>query len=391
MLSYIFIAFTHPRITRCILEKGDVTAHVSRRCVGALVVHKLAADIKSGIIPVSDAELACLSAILHSESRDLRFCLTEPGTVELVNMALLAFGHVDSLDACSVQLDLQVMLHQTLRILSQDLLAQNAEVYPAGVVAPSDISIDRIKYAIVSRLHGLLKIYLSGTSPLTKEVRTSCLRMCLKTLWLSGNAYHHTSDPLPPYFPLMLASPEMFHHFQTEQDPVAHLTGCCFGALISSKLMDTLDSESPVSFSTNDQDAKLACILAILGRGHHEELLTPHHIRIINFRKVVSLILGEIDTLFADSEGMPVDTLLRDMQLADTAKLTLRSLADRLRDSRFIPGGLPLVQRQLLQETYSDIEDALGLYRRKHETVMALTRLSRKLAYLLSAGGEGIR
>jgi hypothetical protein len=118
----------------------------------------------------------------------------------------------------------------------------------------------------------------------------------------------------------MLASPEIIRHFQAEKDPVVRLTGCCFGALIASKLMDTL--ESPVSFSGHDQDAKLACISAILGIGHREDLLTPlptsHH----QFPKVVSLISDEVDALFTDSEGMPVDILPRNM-LVDTAKLTL--------------------------------------------------------------------
>src|ERR1700761_9250225 len=70
--SYIFIAFTHPEITCRILEKGDIASHVTRRCVGALIVNKLAADINSLIslrpgteLPDDDAdsELGCLSFI----------------------------------------------------------------------------------------------------------------------------------------------------------------------------------------------------------------------------------------------------------------------------------------------------------------------------------------
>jgi hypothetical protein len=385
--SYIFIPFTHPRVTRCILEKGDIAALVTRRCVGALIVNKLAADIKSGLVPVNDAELAYLSAILHSESRDVRLCLTQPGIVELVNVASLVLGHVHSLKASDVPLDLREMFQQTLEILSQAVPPQeNSNIHPDQTISLSNISDDKFEPAVASRLHGFLKICLSGTSPLAKEVRRSCLRMSLKTLWLSGNAYHRTSDPLPPYFPLMLASPEMIHHFQTEQDPVARLTGHCFGALISNKLVDTL--KSPVSFSTYDLDAKLACISAILGRSHHEDLLTPHHLRIINFRKVVSLILGEIDTLFTNSEGMPVDTVLQDMLLADTAKLTLHSLADHLRDSVFIPGGIPSGWSQLLLEICSDIKYAFDLHRSKHETVNALDQLQPKLEILLHTAGS---
>ncbi|KAN0137324.1 hypothetical protein V8E53_004769 [Lactarius tabidus] len=385
---YVYIIFTHPVITRRILEKGDIATHVTRRCVGALVVNKLAVDIKSSIIPVNDAELACLSAILHSESRDVRLCLTQPGIVELINIASLVLGHVDSLDASQVPPDLRVVLHQTLGILSQGIPAQeNAEVYPVRMVPLSNISTDRIQRAIVSRLRGFLKICLSSASPLAEEVRTSCLRMCLKTLWHSGKAYHRTSDPLPPYLPLILASPEIIHHLQAEKDPVARLTGCCFGALIASKLMDTL--ESPVSLHGHDQDAKLECISAILSPGRSENLLTPYQLHIMNYRKVVWLILGEIDTWFTDSEGMPVDTLRGNILLVDTAKLTLHILADRLRDSRFIPGWLRMDQRQLPQET--DIEDAIGLHRRKQETLIALTRLRWKLEILIPAVGKGVR
>ncbi|KAN0137234.1 hypothetical protein V8E53_004944 [Lactarius tabidus] len=306
-------------------------------------------------------------------------------------MASLVLGHVDSLEGSGVPLDRGEVFQQTLEILSQDLPAQeNAEVYPAQMVALSNNSADSIGLTIVSRLHGFLKICLSDSSYLTEEVRISCLRMCLKTLWNSGRAYHRTSNPLPPYFPLMLASPEIIRHFQAEKDPIARLTGCCFGALIASKLVDTL--ESPVSMRGDDQDAKLACISAILGPGHREYLLTPRKLRIINFRNIASLISGEVDALFTDSEGMPVDMLRGNMPLVDTAKLTLHILADHLCDSRFIPVRPHMDQRKLLQDT--DVEDALGLYRRKQETLFALTRLRSKLAKLpknLPAVGKGIQ
>jgi hypothetical protein len=375
--SYVFVAFTHPRITRCLLEKGGIAASVTSRCVGALVVNKLATDIKSGILPLNDAELACLSAILHSESRDVKLCLTQPGIVEVVNTASLVLGHSDPLNARGLPLDLRGVLQQTLGILSQALpLQENTEIHPDQTVTMPNISGDKFGYTVVSRLHNFLKICVQGVSPLTEEVRTACLRMCLKNLWLSCKAYHRTSTPLPPYFPHMLSSPDIIRHFQAEKDPVVRLTGCCFGALISSKLADTL--KSPVSFSTNDQDAKLACISAILGPGHREGLLTPYKVRIINFQKIVSLISDEIDAFFTDSEGVPVDILPRNI-LVDTAEITLYNLADRLHDSKFIPQKLPVDQHQLLQGTYSDIGDAFGLYRREHETVNALDRLQTKL------------
>ena len=90
--SYVYIAFTHPKITRRILEKvekDDIAAHVTRRCVGALVVNKLAADINLRILPVNDAELACLSAILGIDSEDVTLLLSHPGGVQFANMVLL--------------------------------------------------------------------------------------------------------------------------------------------------------------------------------------------------------------------------------------------------------------------------------------------------------------
>ncbi|KAN0137242.1 hypothetical protein V8E53_004952 [Lactarius tabidus] len=258
------------------------------------------------------------------------------------------------------------------------------QIHPDQTISLSNISDDKFEHAVVSRLHSFLKICVQGISPLRDEVRTACLRMCLNNLWLSGKAYHRTSTPLPPYFPLMLASPEIIRHFQAETDPVARLTGCCFGALIASKLVDTL--KGPVSLSGHNQGAGLACIPAILGIGYGEDLLTPHQFHIINFWRVISLISGEIDTFFTDSEGMPLDTLRGNILHVDTAKLTFHILADRLRDTKFIRGELPMDQRQLLQETYSDIDDAFELSRRKHETVNAFDRLRTTLDGLLPAG-----
>jgi hypothetical protein len=348
--SYICIAFTHPEITRRFCKDGEISAHVIGHCARALVVNKLAADLNSFTVPlaVNDAELACLSSILDSQSRDLTLCLTQPGIVELVNLASFAIGHLGYLKACDVPFDPPDVLQQTLDILIQALPAhENVEVQLDETDALSNTSDDRVERAVAFRFHGFLKICTPGASPLTEELRTSCLRVCLKTLWHSVKTYHQTVDllplmrardptsypgPLPPYFPLMLASPEVIHHFKVEPDSFARLIGRCFGALVVSKLVD--DLKSPVSLGGYDQNAELACISAILGTGHREDLLMPYQLRVINFRLVVSLVIGEIDNLFTET-GMPGDML-------NTVQLTLSFLADRLRDSRFIPWGLPL-------------------------------------------------
>ena len=375
---YIYIAFTHAGVTRRLYGGDDITAQVTGRCIGALVVNKLVTDIKSGAILVSDAEIVCLSAILHSESRDVRLCLTQPEILVLVNIAFLGLGPVNSFKANDAPLDLRDVLQQTLGILSQaDPPQESTEIHPDQAAVIAHISDDGPGYTIISRLRGFLATCMLDASTLAEEVRTSCLRLCLKTLWLLCKAYHRASDPLPHYFLLMFASPEMTHHFQTENDPVLRLTGCYFGALIASKSVDAVNLD--VSLNPYLRGEERTCLSAILGTEIRNALLRPYELRIINLRNVVSLILGEIDTLFTDSEGIPVDTLRENLLLLDTTKVTLCILADRLRDSRFMPSCLSMDKRLLLQETYSDVEAAFGLHRSKHETVNALGRLQKKL------------
>ncbi|KAH8981018.1 hypothetical protein EDB92DRAFT_218944 [Lactarius akahatsu] len=380
--SYICIAITYPEITRRIHEEGDVAAHVLRRCVEALVVNKLATDMNGRTPPVNDAKLVCLSSILDSERRDVRLCLTQPGVLGLVNLAPFVLGPVGCLKIDNLPLESRDILKQTLGILSHALPARlNAQLQQAQTIALFNISDDRFERTVVSRFHGFLKICIPGASEshFMEAIRTSCLRMCLKTLWHAGKAYHHNSDPLPPYYPLMLASPEIIHHFQTEQDPVARLTGCCFGALIVSRLVDTFPS--PILLSGHVEDAELACISAILGMGHHEELLSPHQLRIINFQKVVSLLSGEIDILFT-MEGTPASIL-------GTAQDTLHDLANRLFDSRFGFSDVPGDQQRLLLVIHKQVENAVrsDSGRHKDQMVKILKRLRKVLEKLLSAVG----
>ena len=347
---------------RRIRRGADLATRMIGRCVEALVVSKLAADVNSRDVPVSDDEVACLSAILGAKDHDVRNCLSHPGTIELVNLAYLAFGDVSSLRADQVPPSTRSVLQQTLITLSRALPAQaNAELPLDQEVALVNSSVDKFERVIVSRLLGLLRMCIPGTSSLMEEVRASCLGLCLKSLWHCGKVYHQTSDPLPSYFPLVFARPGITRQIRTEEDPVAHITGCCFGALLVSKLVDALESPSTASVSV--RNAELACISAILGTEHHEVSILPHQLRLINFRKIVSLMSGEIDSLFT-AAGIPTDVL-------DTAQDTLYMLADRL----FVPGGLPTDQGLLLHEIYSDIVNALRSDHVKNETVKTLSRL----------------
>ncbi|KAI9457983.1 hypothetical protein BJY52DRAFT_446694 [Lactarius psammicola] len=375
----IYITLSNPEMIRHIREQRNPTFRVIGCCVMGLVLSKLAADINSRTVPVSDVELASLSSILGSESRGVRVCLTQPGVVGLINMVSITL-HPSFLKAKEVPLDARDVFQQTLEILYQALPAQeNDELRPDQAIALSNISDNRFEHAIVSRLHSFLKTCIPGASPLTEEVRTSCLHLSLKALWHSAKAYHDTYNPLPPYFPIILASPEIAHHFQTERDPVARLTGCCLGALIVSKLVDAL--KSPFSLGGHVDNAELACISAILGKGHYGKLLWPRQILVINLQNIVSLMSREVDILFT-TEGTPGDML-------DIAQDTLYILASSLRRIGFegvpmdqwglllgIPAEVLNIRVEVLNAVDSDLD------RLKDQTMKRLDRLQQVLEKL---------
>ena len=123
--SYIYIAFTHPRVTHCILEKGDFAALVIRHCIGVLVVNKLSTDINSRIGPVSVTELAGLSTILGTDSQDVNHWLSHPGAIQFANMVFLINDIYD--DFWSPISDVLDVVRQTFSILSRALPAQLGE------------------------------------------------------------------------------------------------------------------------------------------------------------------------------------------------------------------------------------------------------------------------
>ncbi len=116
--SYIYIAVTHPEITRRIRERYDRTVYVISRCVSALVVNKLAAEINARTLPVNDAELACLSAILDTDSQDVTLLLSHPGAIQLANILFLASDDVFYSFSWSPTSDVDVV-RQTFSIISQ--------------------------------------------------------------------------------------------------------------------------------------------------------------------------------------------------------------------------------------------------------------------------------
>ena len=377
--SYVRIAFTNPEMTRRLREERDLPVRVMGRCIQALVVEKLTTDIKSrdGPIIEGDDRLECLSAILGTDNHDASLCLGQPGTIELLNLASLALGDVSSLRVDQMPPDTRYVLQQTFAVLSHTLISPfNSGLPQDRLISIINVPDDNYEHTIVSRLDSLLKLCIPDASSfMEEEVRTSHLRMGLKTLWHCAKAYHQIPDPLPSYFPLVLARPKNTHYFQSAQDISARITGCCFGALIASKLVDAL--EPPISLGDPTRNADVACISAILGTWSRDDLLLPHRLHLINFRNVVSLMSSEADSLFT-SEGMPADLLIM-------AQDTLHVIANSLRDSMFVLGGLPRDQGRLLQEIYSEVEHALSYDRLKNETLKTLDRLRQILDKLLPA------
>ncbi|KAI9455573.1 hypothetical protein BJY52DRAFT_636244 [Lactarius psammicola] len=187
MPSYFPRTLASPEIIRCIQTDRDPVIRVMGLCFGALVVTNLVADVKPSTdsnAQISDEQLACLSAILGTESRDVRLCLTQPGIIQLASMISLALDDAASLAANVVPSDVLDVVQHTLDILSQTLPAEETiELPPDWSSARINISGGRFDPFIVSHLRDLLQMCISGSSPLTDEVRKACLRMCLKSLW----------------------------------------------------------------------------------------------------------------------------------------------------------------------------------------------------------------
>ena len=222
--SYI-VTFVTQATTRRIVRESDVAVRLVGRCVEVLVVKKLVAGIKShtnSTARINDEDLACLSAILGIKRRDTEFSLVVPTTVELASMVSLALGDVGSLVNSAMPSDVLHIVQQTLQ-LDQSFARVNTWDFD---------------HVIASRLHTLLQICISGTSPFTGEVRRSCLRLFLKTLWYCAKAYHQpsVSNPLSPHFLRAFATAEIARHIQQEEDRASRVIGRCFKALVVTKL-----------------------------------------------------------------------------------------------------------------------------------------------------------
>jgi hypothetical protein len=120
---YVRIAFTNPEMIRRIREELDLDVRVIGRCVEALIVSKLAADINSRRVQVGNEELACLSAILGTKSDGVKLLLQNPGAIEFTNMIFLSLDNFYSFTLGMMPSDISDVVQDTFDVLSQALLA----------------------------------------------------------------------------------------------------------------------------------------------------------------------------------------------------------------------------------------------------------------------------
>ncbi|KAH9159996.1 hypothetical protein EDB89DRAFT_1006345 [Lactarius sanguifluus] len=189
--SYVYIAFTNPEMTRRICEERDLAVHVIGRCVEALVINKLAADINSREFPVSNDELACLSVILGTKSRDVTLLLSCPCAIEFTNMVFLALDDFDSSTPGTVPPYVLDVFQQTSSALSRAL--------------PPELN-SKMR---LNQTDTLMDVP-DGTS-LTAEIHMSILRGWMKNLWHFARECNEygSSVPLPSYISIAFTNPEM--------------------------------------------------------------------------------------------------------------------------------------------------------------------------------------
>ncbi|KAH9030935.1 hypothetical protein EDB85DRAFT_1398408 [Lactarius pseudohatsudake] len=283
--SYFTVALASPEITRLVRSEEDSSIRMIGRCVGAMVVHKLAADIDSRTVLVSHAELECLSAILGTDGRrGVELLLSQPGAVALANIISLVFD-------------------KTLGILSRDLPAQeSAELQLKQTITVFSGSDGKFERILVSRLLDLLNTCIQVTSPLTEEVRAGCLRVCLKGLWYFGRAFNQlgNSVPLSSYVCIAFTSPETTHRLREQRDPAVRVIMHCVEALVVNKLAadNTLRTDPT-------RNVELTCLSTILGIKSDDVKLLLRHPGAIEFTNIVSLAWANID--FPASVALPSD------------------------------------------------------------------------------------
>jgi hypothetical protein len=295
--SYIWIAFTLPEITHRIRKEGDIAAQVIRCCVSVLIVNKILADVNARTEPISNAELACLSTILDTQSRDVELLLDQPGAVALANMISFIFDEVFTLFPDKIPSDVLDLVRKTLHILSQFLPTQERPLNrPIPIANGSDGEFER---TLLSGLHSLLITCIQMATPLVEEVRTSCLRMCLKGLWYFGRASTQLEKlvPLPSHICIASYDPEVNRHIGEHPDLTVRVVGHCVRVLTIIQLAAHINScTDPIS------DAKLVTE----NPGMELHLSRPNAVTFA-LANMISFMVDEVGVLVTDT--VPQDIL----------------------------------------------------------------------------------
>ena len=260
-----------PEVIHLYQTTRDRDSRLLGRGITAMLVIKLMADVRSRTgskVQIGNNELACMSTILGTENDDVKHCLEWPGAVELATIIPLALGDLGPFGVSILMPNVKDVACETIAMLSQALPAENA----AGLepFTGDEIFNRKLARVVVTNLHNLLQVHVSGASALTAEVRRGCLRMLLRSLWYCAKAYHPYIGPykLPSYFPSALTSPVIIRRIQTEQDPTSRVLGHCFIALAVTKLAADITSRTDSTDPINDDE--LACLSTILGTQSHD-------------------------------------------------------------------------------------------------------------------------
>ena len=159
---YISNAFASSEIADSIGRRSDPAAKEIGRCVGALLVHKLADDIDSRNVPVSNDKLACLSAILGTNTDDVKLLLHHPGAIKFTNMVFLALDNFDLFDSARVPLGVPNVVQRTFDILFQALPPElSATMRLDQTDTPVDVSDGERELVLYSCLY-CLNMHVSG-------------------------------------------------------------------------------------------------------------------------------------------------------------------------------------------------------------------------------------
>ena len=288
---FVCIAFTNPEMTRRIRKQRDLAVRVMGRCVEALVVNKLAADIHLRNSPVTNDELACLSAILGTKSRDVMLLLSCPGAIEFTNMVFLALDDSAAFSHGTVPTYVLDVIQPTSSALSRVLPTElNAKMQIDQTNTSMYISNGKCKLVWYC-LHCLKNV--SGSSGLTAERYMSLLSEWMKNLWNFTREYNEPESTvsLPSYVCVAFTNPEMSRRIRKQRDLAIHVTGRCVEVLIVNKLAADVNSRSvPI------RNYELACLSAILGAQSDDVLLLLSRPGAIELTNLVFLALDDFYT-----------------------------------------------------------------------------------------------